>query len=66
MGYSYLKIDRLLKVYIRYLTFCGALLFAACSTTKHIPDGKYLLKNTTISIADNDNIGKSELENYLV
>lgn len=44
-----------------------ALTLAACSTTRHIPDGQYLLNKTSIRIeGDNDEVPKaSELNNYL-
>ena len=40
--------------------------FTSCNTTKHVPQGKYLLDNVDINIADkNQNVSKSELQSYL-
>lgn len=36
-----------------------------CSTTRHVPQGKYLLDKTRIDILDNQDIDTRELNNYL-
>ncbi|HLP03799.1 MAG TPA: BamA/TamA family outer membrane protein [Paludibacter sp.] len=41
-----------------------ALFFAACSSTKYVPDGEYLLDKVSIR-TDNKDINKSELWDYL-
>lgn len=38
---------------------------AACSSTKHVPQGKYLVDEVLINIDDNQSIKASELEKYL-
>ena len=43
-----------------------ALIAAACSTTRHIPEGQYLLKDAAINLADDSNIDKSEFEEYII
>ena len=41
-------------------------LMTACNLTKHVPQGKYLLDNVDIKIADkSDKISKSDLSSYL-
>ncbi len=53
--------------YINRIALYGIVIFVAvaCSTTKHIPDGRYLLNDATIDV-DNSSISKSELEEYLI
>ncbi len=56
--------------YFKYIITCVvAILLWSCSSTKHVPDGKYLVDNVSIKIIDaNDeskNISSSELKNYL-
>lgn len=42
------------------------LLGVACSSTKHVPDGEYLLDDAKITITDNDkNVKPKDLYNYL-
>lgn len=40
-------------------------LIAGCSTTKHVPQGKYLLDNVDIEIVDTKDVKPGELYNYL-
>lgn len=42
-----------------------ALSVLSCSSTRHVPQGKYLLDNVDIEIVDNKNIKSSNLRNYL-
>ena len=56
--------------YLKYIITCVAMILLwSCSSTKHVPDGKYLVDNVSIKIIDaNDeskNISSSELKNYL-
>ena len=44
--------------------FCLALVLAACSTTKYVPDGEYLLDKVDI-VADNKEYKSSDLRSYL-
>ena len=46
------------------LVVCAALI-AGCSSTKHVPENKYLVENVKVEIEDNDKISSSELSNYL-
>ncbi len=53
---------------ITLLALIAALVIGACSSTKHVPDGKLLLDKTKINILDKDNINgvtPQELVNYL-
>ncbi len=53
---------------ITLLALIAALVIGACSSTKHVPDGKLLLDKTKINILDKDNINgvtSQELVNYL-
>lgn len=43
--------------------FLGLLL--SCSSTKHVPDGQYLLDDVSITVADNESVETSELYNFL-
>jgi outer membrane protein assembly factor BamA len=43
---------------------CSLLLLAACSTTKHVPDGSFLLKHAGIDI-DTKNVKTVELEEFI-
>ena len=41
-------------------------LLTGCSSTRHVPDGKYLLDRTTITIdGDKENVKSANLVNYL-
>lgn len=40
-------------------------LLAGCSSTKHVPEGKYLLDNVNIEIVDTKDVKPAELYNYL-
>ena len=52
---------------MRYIIYCIVVFaIAACSTTKHVPEGQYLLKSAAVNIIDNGLISKSELEEYLI
>ena len=42
-----------------------ATFIAGCSSTKHVPQGEYLVENVKVEIEDNDRISSSELNNYL-
>lgn len=42
-----------------------AILIAGCSSTKHIPEGKYLLDNVDIEIHGDNSVKKADLVNYL-
>ena len=37
----------------------------SCSSTKHVPDGKYLVNDVTIKVEDTKDVTSSELHNYL-
>ena len=37
----------------------------SCSSTKHVPDGKYLLNSVSIEVDDSDAAKTTELYNYL-
>ena len=42
-----------------------AILLAACSVTKHVPDGSYLLDKVDIEVDNNGTIDETELYNFL-
>lgn len=51
---------------LRLLAFAVfAILLAACSVTKHVPEGQYLLDKVDIQVDDNGTIDKTELYNFL-
>ncbi len=62
----FVNINRCVR-YIKHIVLYGMVIFitVACSTTKYVPDGQYLLKDAKINI-DNSSISKSELEDYLI
>ncbi|MCM1068176.1 MAG: BamA/TamA family outer membrane protein [Muribaculaceae bacterium] len=41
------------------------LLAASCSSTKHVPEGSYLLDNVHIEVDDRDDVDRKELYNFL-
>lgn len=41
------------------------LLMAGCSSTRHVPDGSYLLDKVSISVADSSRVPTRQLYNYL-
>ena len=43
----------------------SALLMAGCSSTRHVPEGEYLLDKVTISVADSADVSAKPLYNYL-
>ena len=50
------------------LTLCAAavlLLAAACSSTRHVPQGSYLLDKVSIEVDDRTDVNRSELYNFL-
>ncbi len=48
-----------------FLVIAIATILAGCSSTRHVPDGKYLLDKTRIEITDNNDVSASELNNFL-
>ena len=64
-------VNRLMNINLRsaFVMFVVILLFVllstSCSTTKHVPEGKYLLDNVSIKIEDNSDVKSSDLINYL-
>lgn len=42
-----------------------AVLLTACSATKHVPDGEYLLNSVKINVADDSDVTSASLVNYL-
>ena len=42
-----------------------ALATGACSSTKHVPDGQYLLDRVSVQVDDRDDIRETELYNFL-
>ena len=47
------------------LAVLGCLLFSACSTTKFVPEGKYLLNKAHIKVKDTKAVTSSDLNDYL-
>ena len=47
------------------LAVSGCLLFSACSTTKFVPEGKYLLNKAHIKVKDTKDVTSSDLNDYL-
>lgn len=44
---------------------CAAISLWGCSSTRHVPQGQYLVDNVDIKIVDNSEVKESELVNYL-
>ena len=42
-----------------------ATVFAACSSTRHVPQGQYLVDKVDITVTDNAEVGEEQLVNYL-
>ena len=47
------------------IVFMGAILLWNCSSTKHVPTGKYLVDEVSINIEDTKEVSSSDLYNYL-
>ena len=47
------------------LAVVGCLLLSACSTTKFVPDGQYLLNKARIKVTDTKEVTASDLNDYL-
>ena len=47
------------------IIFLGAILLWNCSSTKHVPAGKYLVDEVSINIEDTKEVSSSDLYNYL-
>lgn len=55
-----------IRLLIRYVV--AAVLVAAlgaCSSTKHVPQGEYLLDKATVDVVDRDDVAEGELYNFL-
>lgn len=61
-----LSLREIVKMTMR-LTAIAMISLAAvsCSSTRHVPDGQYLLDNVKINIEDNKSVRNSDLINYL-
>lgn len=53
------------KIVIRLIALSYIASLWGCSSTKHVPQGKYLVDNVNIEIVDNSDVEASELVNYL-
>ncbi len=47
------------------LAVLGCLLLASCSTTKFVPEGRYLLNKARIKVTDTKDVAASDLNDYL-
>lgn len=54
-----------LKLMLGSIPVLAGSLLSGCSSTKHVPEGKYLLEEVDIKISDNSELSESELRNYL-
>ena len=45
--------------------FCGVAFIWSCSSTKHVPEGKYLVDNVSIKVEETKDVSSTELYNYL-
>ena len=55
-------------ILVKMLVAACVMLLTACSTTKHVPEGKYLLDDVKINITDKDKdtpLKRAEMMNYL-
>ncbi len=53
------------KWLVRLIFLWCAISLAGCSSTKHVPQGKYLVEDVKIKIVDSSGVNPSELVNYL-
>ncbi len=53
------------SVFTSILLAVISLIITGCSSTKHVPEGKYLLDKVAIDITDTEDVNPSELYNYL-
>ncbi len=53
------------SVFTSILLAVISLIITGCSSTKHVPEGKYLLDKVAIDITDTEDVKPSELYNYL-
>lgn len=54
------------RVLLKYLmTFSAVIMLVACSSTKHVPQGQYLLDNARIKVEGDKKVSSTELANYL-
>ncbi len=54
-----------MRKYVIYIGIMLGMVLASCSTTKTVPDGKYLLNKTKIKVEDTKEVAVDELDNYL-
>ena len=57
---------------MKYNRFCLSIvttaiiiILAACSATKHVPDGEYLLDRVSVDVTDRNDVSETELYNFL-
>lgn len=53
------------KYAIQLIVVAVLLFAAACSSTKHLPEGEYLLDNVSVSVDDRKDVSSAELYNFL-
>ncbi len=53
------------RLHIILTAIASILLLAACSATKHVPDGEYLLDKVSVDVTDRNDISEVELYNFL-
>ncbi len=53
------------RLYKILAALCLVAAVSACSSTKHVPQGEYLLDKVTVSVDDRDDISTTELYNFL-
>lgn len=54
------------RIFLRLVaSLIAAVVLYGCSSTKHVPQGEYLLDNVEIEVADNKDVSTTELVNYL-
>ena len=56
---------RLHAIFKLISVICVAILLWNCSSTKHVPDGQYLVDKVSINIKDSTGISPRDLNNYL-
>ncbi len=57
-----------MRLYRLWTGFAAAVVMVAlcaCSTTKHVPDGQYLLDRVTVDVTDRNDVSETELYNFL-
>ena len=59
------RFKRIIRCCCRMAWVAVLLLFISCSSTKHVPKGKYLVNKVHINVLDNNTVNEKQLKNFL-